>query len=122
MLPMPTKFFNSSMQHLFRGGAYLGVANYAKFANATRQVGKVITKGQIIRVRVMAIAAAALHLPVSILNNIVLCARLWKRRSSRYLSPVSKVSTWIMWPTIQGRLSCSTKASSIKNSVFNRSE
>lgn len=79
---MLTKFFNSSMQHLFRGGAYLGLANYAKFANAIRQVGEVITQGQIIKVRVMAIAAAALHLPVSILNNIVLSAHLWKRRSS----------------------------------------
>ena len=39
MLPMLTKFFNSSMQHLFRDGAYLGLANYAKFANAIRQVG-----------------------------------------------------------------------------------
>ena len=39
LLPMLTKFFNSSMEHLFRGGAYLGLANYAKFANAIRQVG-----------------------------------------------------------------------------------
>ena len=44
----------------------------------------------------MAIAVVALHLPGFILDNIVLCARLWKRRSSLYLSPVSTVSCGLL--------------------------
>ena len=38
-MPVLIKFFNLSMQHLFKGGAYLGMTNYVKFANANGQVG-----------------------------------------------------------------------------------